>query len=135
MARSIKAHADELSVNHPELTIKLDLVSDRNVISEEISLALFRIYQQSLANILRHADADEVNIVLALDGDAVSLEITDNGVGFDVPDQWISLVRAGHYGLAGTVDRVNSLGGEFRVDSAPGEGTRVFIQIPDYMET
>lgn len=134
LARSIKAHADEQNANHPELDIKLDLVSDRNVISEEISLALFRIYQQSLANIIRHANATEVIVVLALDGDSVTMEISDNGKGFTVPDQWISLVRAGHYGLAGTVDRVNSLGGEFDVESAPGEGTRVFVQIPDYME-
>jgi len=134
LARSIKTHADEFAVKHPELNFKLELTPDGNVIAEEIRLTLYRIYQQSLGNIIRHANATEVSIRLDLDGDHVTLEVIDNGKGFQVPDRWVSLVRAGHYGLAGTSDRVDALGGKFRVISKPDEGTRVWVQIPDYME-
>lgn len=134
LARSIKSHADEFMAKHADLKIHLELVSDRNVISEEVNLVLFRIYQQALGNIIQHANATEVTVKLNLDGDAVTLEVIDNGSGFNVPERWISLVRAGHYGLAGSNDRVSALGGEFKIVSAPGEGTRVFVRIPDYME-
>lgn len=134
LARSIKTHADEFMAKHPDLKIYLELVSDRNVISEEVNLVLFRIYQQALGNVIQHANATEVHVTLNLDGDAVTLEIADNGSGFNVPDRWISLVRAGHYGLAGSSDRVSALGGEFVVTSAPGEGTKLFVKISDYME-
>ncbi|MEJ2759207.1 MAG: PAS domain-containing sensor histidine kinase [Anaerolineales bacterium] len=134
LARSIKSHTDEFLTKYPDLHIHLELVTDRNVISEEVNLVLFRIYQQALGNVIQHANATEVKVTLNLDGDAVTLEIMDNGSGFDVPDRWISLVRAGHYGLAGSSDRVDALGGEFKVVSARGEGTKVFVRIPDYME-
>jgi len=134
LARSIKSHADEIKLKHPELTIKLDLVSDRNVIAEDVSLALFRIYQQSIMNVIRHANASEIIVRLNMDGDAVSLEISDNGKGFEVPEKWVSLVRLGHYGLAGTSERVSALGGDFKINSAPGKGTKIVVKIPDYME-
>lgn len=134
LARSIKTHADEFMAKHPDLKIYLELVSDRNVISEEVNLVLFRIYQQALGNVIQHANATEVHVSLNLDGDAVTLEITDNGSGFNVPDRWISLVRAGHYGLAGSSDRVSALGGEFVVTSATGKGTKLFVKISEYME-
>ena len=134
LARSIKTHADEFAVKHPELNMKLELTPDGDVITEEIRLTLFRIYQQALGNIIRHADATEVSIRLDLDGELVTLEIIDNGKGFQVPDRWVTLVREGHYGLAGTSDRVDALGGKFRVISNPDKGTRVWVQIPDYME-
>ena len=134
LARSIKTHADEFAVKHPNLAFKLELAPDGEMIIEEIRLTLFRIYQQALGNIIRHANADEVTVRLDLDGDCVTLEIIDNGKGFQVPDRWVSLVRAGHYGLAGTSDRVDALGGKFRVISDPDKGTRVWVQIPDYME-
>jgi PAS domain S-box-containing protein len=134
LAKSIRSYADEFSGQHPDLKLQLDLVPDRNMISEEISLALFRIFQQALMNIVRHAAATEVHITLALDGDAVSLEISDNGRGFLVPKNWIALVRAGHYGLAGTAERIKALGGQFQVLSEPGKGTTIKVSIPDFME-
>jgi len=135
LARSIKSHADEIGKKYPELAITLDLVSDRNLIAEDVSLALFRIYQQSIMNIVRHANASEVFVGLNMDGDTVSLEVRDNGKGFIVPEKWVSLVRAGHYGLAGTSERVHALGGEFTVNSSIGGGTQIVVKIPDYMES
>lgn len=134
LAKSIQSYAEEFSMQHPELDIKLDLVPDRNLISEEISMALFRIFQQALMNIVRHAEANQVDITLAMDGDAVSLEVADNGRGFMVPKNWIALVRAGHYGLAGTAERIKALGGTFEVLSEPGKGTTIKVSIPDFME-
>ena len=134
LARSIKSHADELSAKYPDLTIHLNLVSDHNMISEEVSIALFRIYQHSIMNVIRHAGATEATVTLNMDGDVVTLEIEDNGSGFVVPEKWISLVRGGHYGLAGTSERVHDLGGIFKVDSELGKGTHILVKIPDYLE-
>ena len=134
LSKSIEAHAYEFLAKHPELKIHLELTPDGGLLSEELTLALFRIYQQALMNTLKHAEADSVTVGLALDGDAVELTIQDDGKGFTVPNNWVSLVRAGHYGLAGTADRVKALGGEFKIDSAPGEGTTITVIFKDYLE-
>jgi signal transduction histidine kinase len=95
-----------------------------------VRLALFRVFQQSLGNVLRHSGATEVQVRFSFDVEEARLEIWDNGQGFEVPSNWIELVRQGHYGLAGSAERVHSLGGRFEVQSRPGESTLVRAVIP-----
>ena len=88
-------------------------------------LALFRIFQQSLANVLRHVKATEFHVRFSFDAEEAHLEIADNGTGFEVPSNWIDFVRQGHYGLAGSAERANALGGIFKVKSNPGGSTTI----------
>jgi PAS domain S-box-containing protein len=130
LEKAIRSHAEEFKANHPEMTIRLNLAQDKLALPEDIRLTLFRVYQHSLSNVLRHAHADRVEIYFAFDAEVAELEICDNGIGFEVPSSWVELVRAGHYGLAGAVERVSLLDGSYTVESQHGMGTTARVAIP-----
>ncbi|PKB57509.1 MAG: hypothetical protein BZY73_02785 [SAR202 cluster bacterium Casp-Chloro-G3] len=88
------------------------------------SAGLYRIVQEGLANVFKHAQATEVNVELALINDAVSLSISDNGKGFDASTQ-----HSG-YGLNNMTERAEELGGHFSIASSPGNGTELTVTIP-----
>jgi PAS domain S-box-containing protein len=90
------------------------------------STALFRIFQESLTNIARHAEATQVDVVLQKQRDRLVLRIRDNGRGFD-PE---SASRSGSLGLLGMRERAAMLGGGVSISSAPEKGTAVIAWIP-----
>ena len=130
LENAIRSHANDILEKHPDLSIYLSLAHDSQILPEKVRLALFRIFQQSLGNVLRHAKATEVHVRFSFDAEEAHLEITDNGKGFDVPSNWIDFVRQGHYGLAGAAERANALGGVFKVQSKPGNSTTIRVTIP-----
>jgi PAS domain S-box-containing protein len=130
LENAIRSHANDIVEKHPSLNIHLSLAHDRQILPEKVRLALFRIFQQSLANVIRHAKATEVNVRFSFDAEEAHLEIRDNGKGFEVPSNWIEFVRQGHYGLAGAAERANTLGGTFKVQSKPGNSTTIRVTIP-----
>ncbi len=130
LEKAIQSHAEEFTEDHPELSIDLELDEDGQLLPENIRLLLFRVYQHSLTNVLRHGKASQVDVRFSFDAEQAHLEIRDNGAGFVVPDSWVELVRHGHYGLAGEVERINLVDGTFLVESAPGAGTTVRVIIP-----
>jgi len=91
----------------------------------EIETALYRIVQESLTNIVKHARAGRVSIVLTRKGDTASVVVEDDGVGFE-PGR----ARDGGLGLAGMRERVGLLGGRLRVESRPGAGTTFVAEVP-----
>jgi signal transduction histidine kinase len=130
LENAIRSYVDDFSEKHPNLKISVSLAQDRQLLPEKIRLALFRIFQQALMNVVRHAEATEVKVRFAFDAEEVRLEISDNGKGFEVPPNWMEFVRNGHYGLAGASERVDSLGGVMVVESKPGNTTTVRVTIP-----
>jgi signal transduction histidine kinase len=103
---------------------------DGQALPEQVRLALFRIYQQALNNVVRHAQASLVSIRFELDAQQTLLQIQDDGRGFEVPKRWIELVRRGHLGLVGIVERAEAIGGRLEVVSTPGEGSLVRVVVP-----
>ncbi|MEM7092355.1 MAG: sensor histidine kinase [Actinomycetota bacterium] len=92
--------------------------------------ALYRIAQEALANIGKHAEASNVTIEIRdVDGD-VELTVTDDGVGFRLEDR-AGFVGAGHFGLAGMGERIAMLGGSMDVESEPGAGTSLRFRLPN----
>jgi signal transduction histidine kinase len=91
----------------------------------EIEQEVFRIAQEALNNVLKHAHATRVGVRLDVSDERIALEIGDNGVGFEP-----SLGGGGGFGLASMRQRAERLGGSLRIDSAPGAGTRVCVEIP-----
>ncbi len=91
--------------------------------------ALFRLIHQSLENIAAHARATSVAVTLDSTPERVCFEVTDDGIG-STPDERNRAAENGHLGLRTMRTRVESLGGEFRFDSAPGAGTRVSGWVP-----
>jgi len=95
-------------------------------LSKASELALFRVLQEALNNVAKHARASRVEVRLkALKPEGARLEVVDDGVGFD-PAQ----VGEGHFGLTQMKERVLARGGQFRVESAPGKGTRIIAEVP-----
>jgi signal transduction histidine kinase len=90
--------------------------------------ALFRVCQEAMSNIARHAHAESVLIQLSEDGGEIRIEIEDDGRGFE-PDN-VSHAERRHFGLMGIEERVEILGGKVVIDSAPGQGTRIRLAVP-----
>jgi signal transduction histidine kinase len=130
LEHAIRSHAQDFQEKHPNIKTSLSLAHDRQMLPDKVRLALFRVLQQSLVNVIRHAEATEVHISFQFDAEEVNLEISDNGKGFEVPRNWIDLVRKEHYGLAGAAERVSALGGTLTVESQPGKSTIVRAIIP-----
>ena len=88
---------------------------------------VFRIVQEAIANVQRHAAATAVNVRLIYRQDKLVVTVEDNGHGFSVPE---AASRAGHFGLQGMRERAASIGAELNVTSSPGEGTVVELAVP-----
>lgn len=93
-------------------------------------LALYRIAQEALNNVVRHAQATQAVIRLTFTSETVTLEIEDNGQGFLVPDNPAEFAPSGHFGLLGLYERADLIGARLEIRSAPGKGTRVLINLP-----
>jgi signal transduction histidine kinase len=88
--------------------------------------AVFRIVQEALTNIARHAHASLVDVRITRGADAIAIDIKDNGVGFAMPEERSRTSR----GILGMRERAYLLGGTFVVTSSPGNGTRLAVRIP-----
>jgi PAS domain S-box-containing protein len=130
LEKAIRSHADRFRQEYPHIYLILDLFPDGQLLPEAVRLALFRIYQQMLVNVVRHADANQVWVRFKLQDGQVILEIEDDGVGFEVSQRWIDLVREGHLGLAGAIERAEAIGGGLEVKTSPGQGTLIRIWAP-----
>ena len=114
--------------NLPE--VHVELMQDECNITAGARLALYRIYQESLNNVLRHSQAQHVTVRLAREDNWLTLEIEDDGKGFEMPGDWLALARAGHLGLVGMKERSEALDGRLEVHSTKGGGTRVRVLVP-----
>ncbi len=116
------------------LTFRLQNDTLKERLPRPVETALFRIVQEGLTNILRHAKASSVMVRLNQDHDLITLEICDDGVGFD--PQWLRSLDPGGRGLGlrGMRERATILGGSLELDSAPGEGTTVRIRFHTYRD-
>lgn len=108
----------------------LRVADDMNGLNEMRTLTLFRIVQESLTNVSRHAKARHVEIGVKKSGDHVCIEIRDDGVGFDT----IGVPEKKSFGLMGIKERALAAGGKVEVTSTPGQGTLISVDIP-LMET
>lgn len=93
-------------------------------------ITLFRIAQEAVNNVLRHAQASTVNICLHQDERSVYLSVQDDGRGFDVTRIRGEALSLQHLGLLGIQERADLVGGQVTVDSAPGRGTRLAVCLP-----
>jgi signal transduction histidine kinase len=94
----------------------------------DLETVLYRVTQETLNNIGKHAGASRVTVSLAAENGSVHLRINDDGVGFD-PVAAARLLSEGHFGLAGMRERVEMVGGNLSIDSAPGRGTSVAVEM------
>lgn len=94
-------------------------------LSDAKAIGLFRILQEALTNVMRHAQAHTVELTLVLEGNELCLTVSDDGVGFVAPAG-----RPTSFGVVGMRERVLIMGGELSLDSEPGEGTTLSVRVP-----
>ncbi|MCM3672492.1 sensor histidine kinase [Peribacillus sp. NPDC096622] len=94
----------------------------------DMEVALFRLVQEAVQNSLKHADPKQIQVKLSISKEMVTVVVKDDGKGFDS-----SIQKEGSFGLVGMRERVELLEGEMTIDSQPGAGTLVFIQIPYHL--
>ena len=108
-------------------TCRLDLPHEDIAVDPEWATAIFRIFQETLTNVARHADASAVEVRLAKENGDLTLEVHDNGKG--IPSDKIMNIKS--LGILGMRERAMLLGGELSISSPPGSGTTVRVRIPD----
>jgi len=113
-----------------DLPIHFDVNGDMTCLSSRARRSMYRIAQEALANIARHAGATEARVSLEVDGQRARLEVLDNGHGFDPERAQAREVDREHFGLRGMQARAASLGGDCQIDSRPGGGTTIVVDIP-----
>jgi signal transduction histidine kinase len=123
----VPALREHLAHCQQEHDLAIEFVADDGErLSAAVESALFRIVQEAVNNVLRHAQARHLSVTLTRDEDQVTLRVADDGQGFD-----IQVPRSGrHVGLWSMRERVEQLGGQFQVHSAPGQGTTVTTVVP-----
>ena len=125
---ALRQIVDEWSAQHPVETRFVD-TGDGRPLHPEIESTLLRVTQEALANVARHARAGRVGVTLSYMEDVVTLDVRDDGVGFD-PAAGSVTVEHGGFGLLGMRQRVGRLAGEVTVESEPGNGTAVSVTVP-----
>lgn len=122
-ALEIEAQEFSRRTGIPHRIVKPD---DDIELSGERSIALLRVFQETLNNITKHAAAGQVQIEILDDGKCVSLIVLDDGKGFDVSAH----KKSPSFGLRGIQERIANLGGHVTITSKPGKGTKIFVCVP-----
>jgi two-component system sensor histidine kinase UhpB len=108
---------------------KLEVSGSPRRLPAETEVTLFRIVQEALTNVAKHAQANLVTVKLAFDNPRVELSIEDDGVGFDV-ERALGAERRKSLGLIGMQERCQLIGSRLQIRSRPGKGTRLVISVP-----
>jgi len=112
------------------VAIGLEVEGLRGRLPPEQEIAAFRVAQEAVTNVLRHASASRVDVRLRADGQWLRIDVDDDGQGFDPADALEGPEAGGHVGLRGMRERMRALGGDTVFESVPGRGTRVRAWMP-----
>ena len=114
--------------DHIEVTLSIDGTAED--VAPEMEVAIYRIIQEALTNIRKHARASHVLIQAQFQPEQILITVQDNGVGFEVPEEMAELASRGSFGLMGLRERAQLFDGQVSINSKPGEGTRVQVILP-----
>ena len=112
-----------------DATLQASVVGRTRRLAEETELALFRIAQEALRNVERHAAASHVEVTLTYVTQRVTLTVRDDGTGFDARDSLDRLAQRGSLGLLGMRERAQLVGATFTIASAPGDGATITVDV------
>lgn len=128
LAPALKMLAQDTSVSL-SIPVGFSVTGNEQRLSQDVELALYRIAQEALSNMARHAHAATVEVALDFGSDTVSLNIADDGCGFDLPDSPAEMAPGGHFGLLGMQERAEIVGARLKIKSARGQGTAVEVSL------
>ena len=119
-----------------ETGIEVDFqrIGDEQRLMPEIEIAFYRMAQEGLSNIIRHANASKASIVINFNPISTTLTISDDGQGFVIPESPAEFAPSGHYGLLGLHERADLIGANLEIHSSPDLGTQLVITLPSVEE-
>jgi signal transduction histidine kinase len=123
------AHADDCSARF-RFTVDVEITGERRRLPSEIETTLYRIVQESLTNVVKHAQATHASVRLHFNHQEATLSVSDNGVGMDVEAARRAASNGKGWGLAGISERVNLVAGNLDIRSSPGTGTDINVRVP-----
>lgn len=128
LAAALRSHVRD-RLEDEELDVELEVAEGRgDDVGEDLELVVYRVVQEALSNVVRHADADSVRIRVARAEGRLVAEVEDDGRGFEFEGPIETL--DGGLGLLGMRERAHAVGGELEIDTGPGEGTLVRLEAP-----
>jgi len=98
-------------------------------LAREVELALYRMAQEALSNVVRHSQATRADLRISYGIKGIELEINDNGIGFDMPKSPTDFAASGHFGLLGIRERAELIGARLEVESTVGRGSRLKVKV------
>lgn len=126
---TVRRHVDAVS-GRTDTSIDVSVSGSERRLPAHVEIGLFRIIQEALDNAIAHARAKSIQISIELAEAAVRLGVDDDGVGFDVDQPLAPAKSSGLHGIREMQERAHSLGGKIRLDSGPGQGTRLHVEVP-----
>ena len=126
---TIRWHTTNFMKNY-NMEVQLDVSDAAENLPDEIKLLMYRVVQESLTNVAKHANADNVQIILKEVEDVFLLEIIDDGVGFDEESIILPRQEGSGLGLLGMRERLRLVGGSIAIQSQLGKGTRIVARFP-----
>ena len=112
------------------IQVDLHLTLEGQRLLPEVETALYRVLQEALTNVIRHAEATLVGVALGTAGRLVTMIIEDNGRGFDLDNAGFSETATKRLGLLGMRERLTLVNGSLEIELVPGKRTTIFINIP-----
>ena len=120
--------AREVSQNH-NIRVNFQKAGQERRLGREVELSLYRIAQEALSNAAKHSHATDAQLSITFDQHEIRLAVTDNGVGFDLPNSPTDFASNGHFGLLGIHERVDLIGARLELESAEETGTRLIVRL------
>ncbi len=124
---ALNALLQEIKKKQPSLIIHEHLMPSRSMFSNEIALCIYRIANEAINNVIKHAKAENLYISLIDTGGIVRLEVRDDGVGYDSSHSAEELTRTHHFGIAGMQERAAWIGADLSITASPGNGTNITL--------
>lgn len=125
LVAAMQWHAGQLR-SGTGIKINIDAPEEISNLPADVKTGMYRIFQESLTNVVRHAEAKKVDVRLIVDGKMIILQIKDDGKGFDIS----ASSKKQTLGILGMKERSLGMGGEYVIESSPGKGTAVTVAIP-----
>ncbi|MGI6606923.1 MAG: sensor histidine kinase [Peptococcia bacterium] len=126
---AVTRYLETFRERYPALEVESEFTGQQQRFESVVEVALYRIIQEALQNVVKHARATHVKVLLGNDGKRFSVRIIDDGHGFDV-HKFMEAPKKDNYGLIGMKERMEILGGQLHINSQTGKGTEILAVIP-----